>query len=202
MEQLSGYMQYGPNTSPEAIGLAKVLGEPANFKPTVNVSPIVLENYFKQWGGTLPYEVLHAINGQFQPESTHNQGLAHDMFTKSFFLSHSDYAPKSIEDAYTMINDFKASHGDLIKAVKEGDMSQAFPRDQMAAMQKVTGFEKALSGIRKSIQAIDAAKDLSLNEKQKNIDAIYTNSLPMIESYTKQLQQQMDQATRFKGYGQ
>jgi hypothetical protein len=72
----------------------------------------------------------------------------------------------------------------------------------MAAMQKVTGFEKALSGINKTIQAIGAAKDLSLNDKQKNIDAIYTNSLPMIENYTKQLQQQMDRALRFKGYGQ
>lgn len=204
MEQLSGYMQYGPTTSPEAIAASRLLGEPRPALPggVANISPIVLENYFKQWGGSLPYELAHAINGHFQPESTHNQGIEHDLFTKSFFLTHSDFTPKPMEDAYDMINAFKASHGDLVKAIKEGDFNRAFPRDQMMAMQKVTAFEKALSGINKAIKMFNEDEHMPLNDKQKQIDSIYTNALPMIESYTKQLKQQLDQAGKFQGYGQ
>jgi hypothetical protein len=62
------------------------------------------------------------------------------------------------------------------------------------AATKVTGLEKALSGFHKIVMATEANDTLTLNEKQKAIDTLYTNTLPAIEQYTKLLQQLEAQA--------
>jgi hypothetical protein len=194
MERLTGYMRYGPNTTPEAQAVSKFLASPAPYKPTINVDPIVIDNYIKDLGGTLPYQVIHAINGSFRPPSAQNQGLMHDVFTKAFFLSHGDYLPAPLENAWQAVHDFQASHADAMKAVREGNLNAALPRDQMMAAVRVNGLEKALVGLNKMIQGFNDSTTLTLNEKSINVDSLYSHYLPAIEQYTKTLGQAKEQA--------
>ena len=172
---LSNYKRYGPNTTKAGQAAGRLLGEPGLGLTTNAVSPIVLDNYFKTLGGTLPYELMHAIDGHFAPSGTHNQGFLHDMVTRTFFLTTKDYTPQPITDLWDKIKEFKEAHADLYHTARAGETLDTMPDQQrMMAMVRVNGIEKGLVGANKMIQGINAMPDdkMAPNEKQKSVDAI------------------------------
>jgi hypothetical protein len=194
MKQLAAPQQYGPYTSPLAIGMAKVLGSPRPYFPggIAQISPIVAENYFKEWAPGI-YTLAHVIDGSIP--SPHNQGLLHDVFTKSFFITSSDYTPKTIEDTYTWIDKVKQSIADTRKGIKDKDATEASVADKMMAGQKILGLEKSMSTINQAVTMIAEKPGMSLADKQKGIDAIYNRYIPQLQVYQKQLQKEWDAAT-------
>ena len=173
--QLSNYKRYGPTTTKAGQAAGRLLGEPGLGLTTNTVSPIVLDNYFKTLAGTLPYELMRAIDGHFVAAGEHNQGFIHDVVTKSFYLTHADYTPQPIEDLYDKITQFKTAHADLFHTAKAGEDLTSVPGQQrMMAAVRVTGFERGLSGANKMIQGINAMPDdkMTMSEKQKAVDAI------------------------------
>lgn len=194
MEGLTGYMRYGPNTSIAAQAISKFLASPQPYKPTIQLAPAVLDNYIKDLGGSMTYEMLHAINGSFRPPGTGNQGPLHDMWTKAFYLSHDDYTPQPMEDAWQVVTDFKQSHGDAVKALRDGNPDAVLPKDQVMAVTRADKFEKALVGFNRRVNMINDATDMTLNEKSLAVDSLYSNYLPAIEQETKAFKAIQDRA--------
>lgn len=194
MEGLTGYMRYGPNTSIAAQKISKFLASPQPYKPTIQLAPAVLDNYIKDLGGSMTYEMLHAINGSFRPPGTGNQGPLHDMWTKAFYLSHDDYTPQPMEDAWQVVTDFKQSHGDAVKALRDGNPDAVLSKDQVMAATRADKFEKALVGFNRRVNMINDATDMTLNEKSLAVDSLYSNYLPAIEQETKAFKAIQDRA--------
>jgi hypothetical protein len=202
---LSNYKRYGPNTTKAGQAASRLLGEPGLGMTTNAVSPIVLDNYFKTLGGTLPYELMHAIDGHFVPPGTNNQGFLHDMVTKTFFLTHGDYTPQPITDLWDHINQFKQAHSDLFHAVTESKISgtdqtgTVMDSQRIMAGVRVQNMEKGLVGANRMIQGINAKPDneMTLSEKQKSVDTIMRQLTDMAVQANKQFK---DIETQAKAY--
>jgi hypothetical protein len=117
------------------------------------------------------------------------------VFTKSFFITSSDYTPKTIEDTYTWIDKVKQSIADTRKGIKDKDATEASVADKMMAGQKILGLEKSMSTINQAVTMIAEKPGMSLADKQKGIDAIYNRYIPQLQVYQKQLQKEWDAAT-------
>jgi hypothetical protein len=167
----------------------------------VNVSPVVLDNYFKEWGGSLPYEIARTINGAFGHVPPGEQGWFHDYVSKTFLMTHQDYTPNTVEKAYEIVKQFQQAEADLAKAKKDGNPNELLARDQMLGQQRIAVKDMAatLASIPKTANMLARSDTLSDNEKQKVIDGLYSSVLPRLEAKTKMLDVLKAKADEFHG---
>lgn len=177
-----GYMQYTPNTTETAKAIARELG-PAGLG-VANVSPIVLEEYARQWSGQLPLRVINTIertSGVKPP--TRPDSLADNPFYGSFFHRRTEMNANSIEDFYTDYNDVMTANGSMKAAISNRDVLEiATSREDALTGLKLNNYKKAIDNSRKVIQTISENPKLTVDEKRQYVDKLVERAIQMAQA--------------------
>jgi hypothetical protein len=167
LEHLSGYMQYKPDTTETAKAFSRALG-PARLD-WADVSPIVIENYARQWAGTLPWNLLRTLDRPFEPVGKPSE-LADLPFMGSFFVRHQQ-GLQTVTDFYDEAREFEEAHGDVRKALAEGNPDLLSRGQWVEAALRVTEFSQAMHRMQGVLAAVDKS-EMTSSEKLKYSDAI------------------------------
>src|SRR5262249_53663990 len=110
LEDASNYMQYTPATSETAKAITRLLGPPN--ENLIDVSPIVVDNYVRQWTGGIGGAVLRALDATIG-EKDRLPDMANNPFIGSFFVRHPGTSAQPITDFYDAMDGITAKHKDL-----------------------------------------------------------------------------------------
>jgi Large polyvalent protein associated domain 38/Transglycosylase SLT domain len=174
LEHNSPQMQYLPDTSPVAKGLASVLG-PAGMH-VGDVSPIVVENYLNQWLGPMVGRVANALSSSWGPVGKPST-MADNPFVGSFFARQPAGSSNTISEFYDRAAEFSQAHQDFRSALQQNNPELAQQFNTAAAHLSVDRVRKALDGQRQTLNAVYQNKDMTREEKLKWTDAITTNMI-------------------------
>lgn len=172
LEDASGYEQFLPNTSETAKSVARLLGPPK--LNLVDVSPIVIDNYVRQWTGGLGSAVLKLLDAsgrvmELLPDGAPKE-WADNPFIGSFFARTPNMSAQPIADFYDKLDEVKRANKDLALAISRNDVADIdFTSKKAQAFLKVTQITDALNQQRQAIAAIAANKDMTQDEKRQYI---------------------------------
>jgi len=177
LAEANGPMQYTPNTTEIAKSLAQVMppvqvlgvGLPLN-------SPIVLENYVRDWAGTGGINVLRALNVPFSKNNSPAQ-LADIPFVSSFFIRHESANLEPITNFYDAFKQVKAANRDKFLALERGQVSGDFSEFEKVgtnaeAFLNIQSVSTALSNMQGAINGINQDAEMKPAEKRQFIDDI------------------------------
>lgn len=168
LQDNSGWMQYGPNTSETAKSVAQILGPRSPFPQ--NVSPLILENFVTGWTGTVPLKVLKMLEAPFDPIQ-HASEAADLPFLGSFFVRHSD-AGQILDDFYDEYGKAAMARSDLLLAIKRGNVGEIALASKAAAFIKVYKAREAVSNLTAVIRGVDGNPDMTADEKRLQTDQL------------------------------
>lgn len=175
VQGVHGWMQYGPATSETAKALARLVG-PMSPHP-IDVSPYMVDNWAKDWTGTLPMAILRATEGVFNPNKPATD--AGDLPFLGSFFTRNWGAGQALDDFYTAYDAYIADLASKHLAIKRGD---SYEMTQTAGAQKlyqVNQYHKAITAATAGIRAVEGNKDLSPDEKRKLIDQFASQQYAM-----------------------
>lgn len=198
LEGASGHMQYGPNTTETAKALSRLIGEPTMGKLGVDVSPIVIENYIRQWGGTMPLKALQYLESKLV-EDTRPWSPADNPLVGWFFVRN-PVGGQKVNDFYEGLKKFEQARKDLQLAKRRRNLDEMQQVNLAIAAFRLEGLKRAIGKQRAEIKAIYETKTveegqttergpglaMTLDEKRKFIDGL---SQQMVTSATMGLQQ-------------
>lgn len=175
LEDASGYEQFVANTSETAKKVSQLLG-PARSN-LVDVSPIVIDNYVRQWTGGLGTAVLRSLDWTWRKADIVPEGApkewADNPFIGSFFARHPGTSAQPIDDFYTKLAEVKRAHKDFSLAVERNDLKDIdFTSKNVMAFVKLTQMTNAMAQQRAVIAAINANEDMTQDEKRQQISDI------------------------------
>lgn len=167
LEDASGYMQYAPYTSEAAKAVSRVLG-PMNLD-AVDVSPIVLDNYVRQWTGTLGSTLLKILDVPIKTDQPYE--WADNPFVGSFLLRHS--GGEMIDRFYEKAKEVTRARRDLALAKgRDDDAMLDYTSDQDEAYLRLDGIKQSLAVQRSVIDGIRNDKDMTVDDKRQLIDEL------------------------------
>lgn len=178
LEGASGYMQYTPDTSETAKGLSRILspevGLLSHMNRGVDVSPIVLENYAREWAGTLPFTALKVLESPWHQQA-HPWTVSDIPFVQSFVARNPGMAATSVQDFYDASKTVEESHKDLALAVKNLNTSEIKESSaKVQAFVSMQDMKTALANQANVIEAINKSDKMTNDEKLTHIDALYS----------------------------
>lgn len=172
MEKNTGYMQYTPDTTETSKAITKALG-PAGID-IMDASPITLDNYIKQWTGTLPMTLLKAMEGMTVKEIERPRQWADTPFLGSFFVRNLPGGQR-VSDFYDRLDSVTEASADFRKVLKEGgDVSALRSETMIKAAIRLREITEALRTQRLAVDWINRDKKLTDDEKMKQTDKIGT----------------------------
>lgn len=180
LEKVAPEYQFTDYTSETAKQLSKLTGHLVG--PDATQSPIFIDNYIRQWSGTLgQYAVEIADKGlaeagvgnQNKPEGT----LADTPAVKAFVVRYPGSSAQQIDDFYArekQIEQRIQTMKLLSKTVgMEDELDSYMEANSGEALATLKGTSRALSNSRKLIRAINANPDIPPKEKRQLIDGQY-----------------------------
>lgn len=176
LEGVTNWMQYTPETSATARGIARWLGPPG--LNLVNASPIVIENYARDWGGTLPTELLKLIEGPFKAPA-HPWEMADSAFLGAFFARSPAGGAQPIQDFYSAVEELKTAHNSFRLALNHADMSEITTTLDQRAVVSLSTITKAIHSHSIVIQAIAADENMTTDEKRQRTDQLASAMIQM-----------------------
>jgi hypothetical protein len=172
--------QYGPYTSETAKAIGSVVRTVAGEKTSFG-SPIMIDNYIRQWTGGLGKHVVDLIDMGIKSQQDRppepSKGLADMPGIKAFVARFPSQSAQSIQDFYDTRTDRKMNAAD-IKALQKTDPAGAAERRSKSDTYTGDTFAKQLKADRDAIKRIAADKNMSPDDKRAAMDLTY---LLMIE---------------------
>lgn len=179
LAKMSGYMQYTPNTSESAKQLATLIG-PTRLNMG-DVSPITIQNYVQQWGGTLPMTILRLLDEAIRPPGR-PWDIADTPMVGSFTRRNPGMTAESIEKFYVGLHDLTARREDLRSAMKQQNFGQIQDARMLQLGVKLDGYQKAINGAINTLDAINRTDRLTRDEKLKYSDMLTGRAILMAKS--------------------
>lgn len=181
MENNSGPMQYTENTTAPAKLLGKVLGSVGVSTPMHLDSPIVLENFVKEWAGTGGMAALKALNAPLSDNGAPWQ-VADIPFVQSFVVRNPGMGAEPIQNFYDMLGKFRMAHADLAtamdRAATTGDTSELQSTvSNPEAYVNLVSVEHALKMQHQTIIAVNHNDKMTDDEKRQFIDNAYSSMI-------------------------
>jgi hypothetical protein len=176
LEGNSGYMQYGAATTETAKGLARLLGPMSPFP--VAVSPYMVDNWVKDWTGTLPLTILKALEARFVPGPVKSTDAANNPFLGSFYVRNFG-AGKAIDDFYDAYDSYMTAQDDKRTAIKRDNPFEIAQTQDAQKIAKIGSYYKAINGMFAVIRGIEDDKVMTGDEKRKAIDQVATQQYLM-----------------------
>lgn len=168
--------QYTESTSEAAKKISAAIGSHTGLG-MADVSPIVLDNYVREWGGTIGATVLHTLDVPLGG-GTKDTDWRDLPFVRGFVVQNTRMNTKQISDFYDEAAKWNALHKDVSLEVKRGNLDQA-QADKDEVGQKATllvRIEHALNVQRTALGAIQKRDDMSKDEKRQLSERIYQDA--------------------------
>jgi len=176
LKEATADQQYVENTSEVAKKVSSLLGNHRGLG-VANVSPIVLDNYAQEWGGTVGMTVLHALDAPLGKDQNVND-WKDNIFVKGFTVQNPRMGTQQIDDFYKDAEQFTALHRDVSLEAKQGLTEQAGLDKSLVGRKAsfVIKIEHALSVQRTALHALGANKDMNIDEKRQLSERIYNDA--------------------------
>ncbi|MGD9878923.1 MAG: LPD38 domain-containing protein [Reyranella sp.] len=166
MEELSGYMQYYPNTTETAKELARWLGSP-NMN-IADVSPLVVENYIKAWSGALPLALLRMFNpGEGKPPKEFA-----DVPLVGMFFVRNPGAGQELDQFYQGVQRLQTAAADFRMALQRQNVQEIKDAARQEAFIRLTSIQSAIRNNQDLIERIYATANMTDDEKRLWADAL------------------------------
>jgi hypothetical protein len=175
LAKAAGYMQYTANTTEAAKEIAKLIG-PTRMN-IGDISPITIQNYVQNWGGTMPMQIMRTLDMAWKPPGR-PWDIADFPMVGSFTRRNPGMGADSIEHFYDLVNDVTKTRETLRLAMKTGDFSQIQDAEEMQYANTMTGYTKALNNITTIIKAVNES-DMPNNEKVSTSDTLTAQAIQM-----------------------
>lgn len=186
LARLSGYMQYKPDTSETAKAVSRLLGPP--HLGVADTSPIVIQNYMREWGGTLPMDILRGLELPFKPPGPPIE-LPDIPFVGAFISRRPDMGAQPIIDFYNEYDKFSQAHANWQEALKRQNPQEMQETGNAKAFINLEQMKKGLDGIHAVINAINSSKDMTTDEKRQRLDSLYSQMVVSAQSGLKVMEQ-------------
>lgn len=182
--------RYAPYTTETAKVLSRALGTLPPLKHADQISPMVLENYVRQWTGSLGMLMLQtadaglrktgALPDPIKPADT----LADVPVVKAFVVRHPSARAQSIQDFYTAFSEAEQVYTTVQRRAKEGDIDAVLRESSLApeAMFRLNGIREALTNQGRFIRMVDKNQDMTPTEKRQLIDAAYYQMIEIAQT--------------------
>jgi len=180
LEGASGYLQYNDNTSETAKKISQILGKPGYN--VADVSPLVLQNYARQWAGTMPMTVLRQFEKPFRGP-VKPQEMADNPFVGAFFVRHPDMGSQSVQNFFENSDEVLKAHRDFALAVEHQDFSEIdVASKEFTAYINVSNFKDAITNQMKVLKSINRSEDMTADEKRQYTDSIVSGAIAMAKA--------------------
>ncbi len=176
--------QFSIHTNEISKTIAKMLGAVTPDDSTFD-SPIVVENYIRQWTGGLGKKALDLAEfglkkaGVYEDRIKASEGLKGILFVSGFVIRYPSTNLQSIEDFYKKANKAEKVANSLDERKNRFDMDgvQALLEEEGLVasdgiQQTIRNFKKTISEHRKLINLIDINPDMNPDEKREHIDTL------------------------------
>lgn len=193
LEKAHGPLQYTENTTEPAKALSRILGA-----LDVNVSPIVLEDYVRNWTGTLGMDGLRLFNA---PLNTSGKPWTMEdiPFVGSFLIRTPGMTAQPIQDFYEARQELQAKAADFAlgrRRLLTGDLPAQLEFEKAAKKFEPLGTADAIADAIQTLQAvvegINADKRMSDGEKLRNTDLAYSQMILLARAGNKAMQETHD----------
>ncbi len=172
-------MQYTDYTSEVAKGISKTLGSHTGLD-VADVSPIIIDNYIREWTGALGGQVLKALDVPLGKEPTRpGFDIADLPFVSGFVLRNPGMSSQVVTNFYDEAAKFEALHTDKVLEVKQGNIEQA-EKDYVNGGNKVVTTERikhALAVQRLALKAIMKNDAMTVDDKRQLSERIYNDAI-------------------------
>jgi hypothetical protein len=179
LKSASPDMQYTDYTSELAKNISKTLGTHQGLGVT-DISPIIIDNYVREWTGALGGQVLKALDVPLGKEPTRPGFDVADLpFISGFVLRRPGMSSQVVTDFYDEAAKYEAMHADKVLEVKQGNIEQA-EKDYVNGGNKVVTIGRikhALAVQRLALKAIMKNDDMTVNDKRQLSERIYNDAI-------------------------
>ena len=185
LEGLVPDMQYTEYTLELTKALATAtssVGKALGSKPsTAGVSPIIIENYVRQWTGGLGYYVLQLADkglrevGLVPDPPKPADTLADIPFIKAFVIRYPSSGAEPIRKFYDRYQEAKTIRNSVEKLLEEGDLeaAEALLSLDEGAMADLSGMKESIAGLTSYVRMLYKNPDIPRDEKRQLIDDAY-----------------------------
>lgn len=176
VEDASGSMQYVDATSETGKAVARLLARVSG--ETVQMSPIVFDQFVKDWGGTFGQAVLKAVDAPLKPRAP--VALTDIPFVNSFLLRNPGMSAQPIQDFYANLTEVRRAARDAslsINRANEDEMNRSLINPNAYVSASMEAMEDAISAQNAVIQGVYADKTMTDDEKRQAIDATFSDMI-------------------------
>lgn len=187
MERLLPEYQYMPYTTETAKALGHLIGTVPSLHDRSFASPMVIENYVRQWSGGLGMYALQIADAALRktgvlpdpirPAST----LADIPFVKGFVVRYPSGSAQSIQDFYDRYTKASRVASSIRYLAQQGDVDAALRESRLdsSLLVRMEGLHQALANAHRLLMLIDKNQSFNSDEKRQLMDNIYTQMIQM-----------------------
>lgn len=189
LEGASGPMQYTEATSEVGKKLARILGP--GGADVMEFSPIVFDNYVREWSGTIGYDLLKALDKPLSPPNTGRPTeLEDNPFVRGFLARNPRRSAAPIQEFYDLYHEFQTAARDKGLALKRRDEYEIdqYVKDPRAYV-RMNNIAEALALQAEIIQGIYNNPDLTVDEKRQQTDNLYSQMIDTSRMGVKMMRQ-------------
>lgn len=195
--QLLPELRYSDYTTETTKLLGRTLGQVPYIQDTSTASPIVIDNYVRQWTGGVGVYALtladlalrkaHVLPDPVKAAAT----LADIPVVKAFVVRYPDSSAQPISDFYKDYSRWSQVRKSVDHLDKNGDFEAAQRILQMdpVRMANLDGFSKALGQQAQLVHLLNANPDITPEEKRQLIDATYYNMIKIAKAGNETMKQ-------------
>lgn len=185
LEGNSGPMQATENTTEVAQRLAKII-HPIG----VEISPIVAENFVRDWTGSLGMTAMKALDVPFKAEGKPWE-MSDIPFVGSFFIRNPGTNAQPIQDFFDHLKEYRKTEADRALALKrqrrgmgsEDELNQTVEDADPA--KGPNGIADTITNMQGIVQAINHDKTLTVHEKRQFTDDLVGNMIALSKAGSK-----------------
>ncbi len=190
LERNSPSFRYAPDTTETSKHIAKWLspeyGLLSNLHAGINLSPVVMDNYMRNWLAGIPFDMLKTLEHQTGiAADAHPWTVADIPFVRAFIAANPGMSAQPIEDFFNEGAIVDQVRTDLRSAEKQqnaGAMTMVVRNEKLAAAQRIDDIRTTITNKVQALRLIAADPRLTNAEKLKQTNAIYAYQVQMAKA--------------------
>jgi hypothetical protein len=174
LKDATGDMQYTDATTEPAKALSRLLGPHQN--DLADISPIVVDNFARQWTGTLGIQAMRAVGATFKTGAPTQ--MADIPFVGSFFVRNPTMSAQPIQDFYEGMQKLEARYANTKIALKKNEL-EIYQQDAAKGRMymSLSNMRQAINVQRSVLDAINDNEEMTREEKQQATDRIASDMI-------------------------
>ncbi len=196
LEDVSGNLQYTDYTTETAKIIGNVIGSITSNKPGSYSSPIVIENFIKDWGGWAGMASLKAMDAGLRAAGITQEKIKPDAtmkdnpFVASFITRTPTISSQYVQDYYDRYGKTVQRLNDIKSLISRAEYDEAEKQQIEAEMDgtliKLKETNEVMSDLRKMISGITRDPEITSEEKRRLIDLYYYQMMSVAEEGIRQ----------------